>query len=63
MFDKIKNFRKESKEEFLNPFNLNFNIEEEDKVIKDNIKNDEYSIFMNNPKEEDEFLGFDNYSV
>ena len=63
LFDKIKNFRKESKEEFLNPFNLNFNIEEEDKVIKDNIKNDEYSIFMNNPKEEDEFLGFDNYSV
>lgn len=63
LFDKIKNYRKESKEEFLNPFNLNFNIEEEDKVLKDNSKNDDYSIYMNNPKEEDEFLGFDNYSL
>jgi len=55
--ENTKGLNKESKEETLNPFNINFNVEEEKGLIGNN-KNIIFASYMNNPKEEDEFLGF-----
>lgn len=51
---------KNYKEDYLNPFNLNFDFEHEN-CPQEIPKNNAFSIYMNNPKEEDEFLGFSNF--
>ncbi len=62
--NKINFFRKishkESREETLNPFNINFNVEEENKFINNvYINNNKVYTDYINDREEDEFLGFD----
>lgn len=60
----IRNNAKDAKEDDLNPFNLNFfDCErEQEKFIPEKFKNDDFSIYNNNQKEEEAFLGFDNFT-
>ena len=65
-FYDLKNENKDNKGDYFNPFNLDFILEDEEqknKSLNENPKKDIFYNYMNDPKEEDEFLGFDYHSI
>jgi len=54
-----KRVYKESSDVTLNPFNLNFLVEEDKRLIGNVSNNDCFNSYLNNEREEDEFLLFD----